>query len=337
MKSAKLCSVQKIELTDQPKPQITEPNQVLVRVKALGLCGTDLHIFSQGRADVTYPLVLGHELSGVVEETGADVIGLEPGDKVVLDPVISCGVCDTCKAGHFNVCGEVKCFGVHVDGGLQEYIAVNRSMLYKFPDSLSFEEAALVEPFSVAANVAARGMVGSKDRVIIFGAGTIGLAVLQAVKRLGARVLITDVEDKKLELARKLGADLAVNTRRTALADAITDFSPQGGDVVIDAVGTAPLFEQAIQVAAPFARLVIIAFDSQGASIPPAIITRKELTIVGSRMNCRQFPKVLEWFEEGGVDAKPMISAVYPLDQIEEAFTYTLSHKDENVKTIIQI
>lgn len=336
MRVSKLTAPKKIELFDEPMVREPEAGEACVRVKAVGICGTDLHIFQGERSDVELPRVMGHELSGVVEKVGEGVTNIKVGDCVVFDPVVSCGTCKICKSGHANVCADVKCFGVQMDGGFQDYIVVDANKLYKYPDRIPFEEAALAEPFSVAANILTRVNATAEDRIVIIGAGTIGLAILQAAKGMGASVLISDVEDKKLETARDFGADVTVNNKKLDLMEQVMAFAPGGADVLIDAVGAAPLTEQTVDMAAPTARIAVIGFDIRPMHIPPVKITKKELTLVGSRMNNGMFPKVIEWLEKGCLDTAGMVSRVYPIEEIQQAFLDTLANGDSNVKTIIK-
>ena len=335
MRTAKLVSARNIEVVDTPIPEIVNPGDVLVEVKAVGICGTDLHIFQGERADVAFPRVMGHELSGLVKEVGEGVTRVKPGDKVALDPVFACGTCRICKSGHGNVCADVKCYGVQMDGGFQDYIVVGEEHLYPFSPEISYEQAALAEPFSIAANITERAAVTAADHVVVLGSGTIGLAIVQAVKGIGAKVLVSDIEDAKLKKAQEAGADATVNTKEQSLEDAMQTFAPDGADVVIDAVGVAPLTEQAIDLTAPLARVVVIGFDGRPAQIPPVKVTKKELTIVGSRMNCHQFPKVMKWLEEGKINADLMVTASYPVEEIQTAFENTLANGKEMVKTLI--
>ena len=336
MKAAKLTRPGTIEIVQIPQPIIENGSQVLVRVKAVGICGTDLHTFKGERNDIDYPRVMGHELSGIVEETGKDVTRVKKGDRVIYDPVNSCGTCRTCRSGHENVCGDVKCFGVQMDGGFQEYIVVGEDHLYPFRGTASYECAALGEPFSIAANIAVKAQAETGNNAVIFGAGTIGIAVLSVLKKHGVHVLMTDIADVKLKIAEEFGADVTVNSREQSLEEAVEAFSPGGADVVIDAVGFASTFEQAVKLAAPCGRIVEIGFDDREASIAPGLITRKELTIAGSRMNCHRFETVSRWLEEGTITDQ-MISAVYPMEKLQQAFEDTLANGDHWLKTMIKI
>jgi L-gulonate 5-dehydrogenase len=335
MRAAKLTDVRKIEVTEAEKPQITSSREVLVEVRAVGICGTDLHIFQGERKDVSFPRVMGHELSGVVREIGTEVSRVAVGDRVVLDPVFACGECRICKSGHENVCGSVKCYGVQMDGGFQDYIVVEESHLYPFAEHVTFEQAALAEPFSIAANIMARTETKEGDRIVIIGSGTIGLCIAQAAKGLKARVLVADVMEAKLSRAIAAGADVTVNSKEKSLAEEVEKFAPGGADVVVDAVGIAELTEQMADLAAPVGRLAVIGFDERPAKIPPVKITKKELTIVGSRMNCHRFPQVMEWLEEGRIHADLMITRKYPVEEIQKAFEETLADGQGTVKTLI--
>ncbi len=335
MKIAQLTEIGKIEVVDGATPQVVSPKDVQVQVKAVGICGTDLHIFAHGRADVTYPRIMGHELSGVVTEVGSDVTRVKVGDRVVLDPVFACGTCPTCQKGYPNVCDSVKCYGVQMDGGYQEYIVVEDHHLYTFSDNITFEQAALAEPFSIASNICERLQVKEGDNVVILGAGTIGLSIVQAAKSLGARILVSDIVDSKLAKATDFGAEVVVNSKTANLKEAVEAFSPGGSDVIIDAVGVTALFVQSFDYAAPRARVASIGFDANPAELLPIMITKKELSIIGSRMNCFQFPTVMKWLEEGKIEADKMISKKYSIDDIQQAFVESTTPRADVTKVLI--
>lgn len=334
MKAAKLIKPGMIVISEEEMPQIRGSRDVLVKVRAAGICGTDIHIFENGRNDVELPRILGHELAGEVMETGCDVRSIHVGDHVVLDPVFSCGTCKTCKGGRPNVCRDVKCYGVQMDGGFREYIVVEEEHLYTFSHKISWKQAALAEPFSIGANIVSRAGVSPNDNVVVIGSGTIGLCAAQAARWAGAKVLISDVEESKLDIARKAGVDAAVNSMKTSLEKAVERFSPGGADVVIDAVGTAALVERGIRLTAPGARVAVIGFDCKPALIPPEAATKKELMIIGSRMNNHRFPMVINWLEAGNIREDIMITAEYSFRDIQKAFEETAGN-GKNIKTVI--
>lgn len=334
MKAAVLTKANSIQLQDVPMVSIHKDTEVVVKVKAIGICGTDLHIFKGERADVQYPRIMGHELSGVVVETGQQVKHLKIGDHVIFNPVVACHHCPACEKGHENVCNEVKCFGVQMDGGYQEFIAVEELSLHRIPDNISFQTAALGEPFSIAANIFSKINIKEGSHAIILGAGTIGIAVLQVLKKAGAKVMVTDISDKKLRNSERFGADMAVNTMEESLTNCVEQFTDKGIDVIIDAVGAAETLNNAIKIASPCAKIVVLGFDSRSLSISPSDITKKELEIYGSRMNNNKFPDVVRWLEEG-VISSDMITKTYKFQDIEQAFQDTVANSDEWIKTMI--
>lgn len=335
MRTAKLVELNKIEVVETPIPEPVAQDDVQVQVKAVGICGTDLHMFREHRADVVLPRVMGHELSGVVTKVGPAVTRVKVGDRVVLDPVFACGTCPTCRKGHPNVCSNVRCYGVQMDGGFQDYIVVGESHLYPFDPSVSFSEAALAEPFSIASNILNRAGLEAGENLLIVGCGTIGLAILQVALSIGAKVMVTDIIPEKLHIARQMGADAVVNTKEESLAEAASAFCKDGFDVLVDAVGVTPLFQQLPDYAAPCARIMCIGFDGRPASIPPVVITKKELSVIGSRMNCHRFPVVMEWLNERKIQAEKMVTKTYAIEDIQRAFEETLADSAGNVKTII--
>ncbi len=335
MKTAKLVDVGKFHIEEVAVPQIEMPTQIQVKVMAVGICGTDLHIFKSGRSDVKLPRVMGHELSGIVTAVGSEVTRVKVGDRVVLDPVFSCDRCNTCRKGYPNVCENVKCYGVQMDGGYQEYIVEDEKHFYSFNSRISFENAALAEPFSIGANILDRAQIKPKENVLIIGAGTIGLSIASLSKGIGANVVVSDIVQTKLNKAKAMGVDGTINSQKDDLETAAFRFCPEGFDVIIDAVGVTALFERCLAFAAPRARIACIGFDANPAQIPPVIITKKELSIIGSRMNCHQFPKVMQLLAEGKIDASSFISRTYHLSEIQKAFEETLAHSDEVVKTLI--
>lgn len=336
MKAAVLTRAEHIEIRELPMAKIQTPTEVLVKVKAIGICGTDIHVYKGERQDVEYPRVMGHELSGIVEKTGPSVSQLQEGDHVIFDPVLACHACRACKDGHENVCGQVKCFGVQADGGFQEYIAVEEASLYKIPKEVPFETAALGEPFSIAANILSKAQVKAGEQVLILGAGTIGISILQIAKNLQAKVMMSDISEKKLEHARAFGADVLVNSRKEDLEEVIKREFENHVDVIIDAVGLSVTLESAVRLASPCTRIVVIGFDSHDLKISPSDITRKELVLLGSRMNNKKFPQVVQWLKEGVITDK-MISKYYSLEELDHAFQETLKHGEEWMKTMIRM
>ena len=217
----------------------------------------------------------------------------------------------------------------------KDYIVVNEHHLYPYSSHISHLHAALAEPFSIALNIAQRLQITREDKVLILGSGTIGLALLQVVKSIGAYTVVADRINEKLAIAREMGADETVNSEEASLKEATERLCGAGFDVILDAAGLTSLLEEAFAYAAPRARISCIGFEEAPAQIPPAWITRKELSVIGSRMNCHQFPTVMKWLEEGKINAGKMISRQYPVRDIQRAFSETLADRTGSIKTVI--
>jgi 2-desacetyl-2-hydroxyethyl bacteriochlorophyllide A dehydrogenase len=335
MKAAILYGPHDLRIVEKDMPAVT-PDGVLIRVKAMGICGSDLHAYHGKLATVVYPRLIGHEVVGEVVETGGAVSKVKTGDHVVMDPVVSCGVCPACKAGRGNVCRDVKCMGVAAEGGCAEYIVLPQGNVEKIPADIPWNEAALMEPYTIGAQITARGEVAPGDTVLIMGAGPIGLVALQAAKRRRAKVIITDISAGRLELACQLDADVTVNPRKQDLAVAVSQFTDGCGvNVAVDAVGLPELFAQAVEHTAPAGRVVIIGFNPAPSQVPELPITRKELDIRGSRMHAGKFPEVIKWFAAREVKTTPLISHQFPFAEINNAFKILESEPDKTCKIII--
>ena len=339
MKAVVVVEPGKLVIEERPMVSAPEDTEVVVRIKAVGICGSDSHIYHGRSAFATYPRIIGHEMAGEVYQMGAQVTGLKSGDKVAIDPVVSCGRCYACRIGRHNVCSSVKVLGVHLDGGYREYIKVDAGNVYKLPDNISWEHATTVEPFSIAAESISRGHLSPDDNVLICGAGPIGLVVLQAVKRIGARVIIMDILDSRLEKALDMGADVVVNTKKSDLEKAVMDFTGgEGVNVIFEATGNINIFELCIsKLVSQAGRFVVLGFPSEPAKIAPIDIMKRELDIVGSRLNLKKFPEVIQWFKAKEVDPSKIISHIFPLDKIQEAFDLSDKNPEEVCKIVLTV
>ncbi|NLO82409.1 MAG: zinc-binding alcohol dehydrogenase family protein [Clostridiales bacterium] len=322
MKSVMIPKPGEIAIVESPRPDEPDKDEVIVRVKAAGICGSDVHIYHGRSAFATYPRIIGHEIAGEVYQVGSSVTDVKPGDKVAVDPVTSCGSCYACRIGRHNVCSSVKVLGVHVDGGYREYIKVNAANVHRVPDNLSWEEAAVIEPFSIAAEAVDRGRLSADDSVLICGAGPIGLVILQAVKRLGARAMVVDIIDNRLDRAKNMGAEQVVNTKKEDLFEAVMNFTDgEGANLIFEATGSISLFELCVsKLVSQAGRIVVLGFPEEAARISPVDIMRRELDIVGSRLNRNKFPEVIQWLKAKEIDPSSIISHVFPFEQVRQAF-----------------
>lgn len=304
-----------------PEPQAGE---VRVRVRYAGICGSDLHIFHGHNPFVSYPRVIGHEFVGRVESVDPCVDPARIGQTVVVDPVISCGECHACRIGRQNVCSRLQVIGVHRDGGFSQYACVPAGNAYAVPKGLAEASAAVIEPFAVAANVTSRTGVLPSDVALIYGAGPVGLNLMQVLRRVyGMRAFITDHFDERLALALKVGAaeDEIINTSREALPEALAKRGVEGGPTLIyDAVCHPMILEEAVRIAAPAGRIGVLGFSHVPSAIPQQELTKKELTLYASRLNCAMFPKVIDWIERGLVDPGRIISHKVDFRDVNGAF-----------------
>jgi L-gulonate 5-dehydrogenase len=335
MRAAKLTENQKIVLRDIPRPEPGE-GQVLVQIRAAGICGTDLHIYAGHRPDIRLPRVMGHEFAGVVAALGAGVGGLVEGDHVTIDPVVACGQCYACRRGRRNLCTSIMCLGCQTEGGFQDFVVVKSGDVHKIKPTIPFEHAAMCEPFAIAAQVSERSEVRAGDRVAVFGAGTIGLCILQVFQLVGAKVLITDIIDSRLDKAKELGADATVNPSEEELAQAAESFAGEEGvDIVVEAVGNPALIDTALGIVTRGGRIVVLGMDKAATRLSEFNFVRTELDIRGSVLNNKKFPRVVEWLEQGKINPAAMITAKYPIERIEEAFAAVTANPREFLKVVV--
>ena len=317
-----ICVVQPnhLEIQDRPQPVITAGNEVLVKVKAAGICGSDMHIYHGSSPVATYPRVIGHEIAGEIIEIGAHVVEFKVGDHVVMDPVIHCGTCYQCKIGRRNVCANLRVRGVHVDGGYQEYLVLPETSIHKIPDSLSWDDAIMVEPFTIAEQVCSRAEVIASDVMFIMGAGPVGLSVLKLAKLYGATCYISDIQEHRLALAKAYGADAVIDAGKENVSDRINDLTNgAGATVVTDAVCSVNSFEQALDYVCSAGRIIALGFSPVPSAIAQLKITAREIDIRGSRLHNNKFPKVIQHFESGKLDIADMVTHHFHFLNIDEA------------------
>lgn len=307
MKAAMLLGAGDIQLGDVPKP-VPGAGEVLLRVSMAGICGSDNALY-HGKYDVTLPVIPGHEMIGYVEELGAGVNSLTIGQRVTVQPNFSCGHCDLCTSGHANICPEKIRLGIDNHGVFAEYVSVPAAYTWPLPDDISDDDAVLAEPLAVAVHALRRGPCKPGDRVLVLGAGLIGLLTLQLAVQAGAEVTACDLEDGRLELARQLGATDVIRPGDDVSA---------GFNVVYETSGAAPGFSQAVQLAAPAAKIVVLGLPSQESQVPAAMIVRKELDIVGSMIYTDEFPQTIKILQQRQLNLTPLLSVKFPLEQLNE-------------------
>jgi len=330
----------RIERRKIPQPGI---NQVLIRVKAVGLCGSDIHFYEFGRIGdfvVTDPIILGHECSGLVVEVGRKVTRVSVGDQVVVEPGFPCGKCEFCRSGRYNVCRQVPFLGTPpTNGAFAEFIVAPQDFVFKFPAHLSFEEATLAEPLAVAVQAVKRGKVALGETAVVIGAGPIGLSILQTLVSTGiSKVYITDLDDFRLRKAEKLGAAKVVNGQKKKLRDVLNKSGDTGVDVAFEAVGNYDTINEAIAVARPGGRVVLVGIPlKKEVSFNIYEILTKELDLVSVWRYLRAFPVALALLGAGRINTAEMITHRFLLDNIQQAFSLVAEKKENAIKVVVTL
>lgn len=307
--------------------------EVSLRVLRAGICGSDLHILHGSNPFARYPRIIGHEFAGVIEAVGPEVAGLAIGQRVVIDPVVACGHCYPCRIGRPNVCGNLEVFGVHRDGGFRHRLTVPARNCVVVPDSVSIEVAALAEPLSIAANVLTRTGIAPQDTVLIYGAGTVGLTVLQVAKLHGARCLVADLDAARLERAQAFGADVLIDSSREDVPTRVSgENDGLGPTLVIDGAGVPALLAEACRVASPAGRIGILGFSPAPCAMSQQEIVKKELALFGSRLNRGLLPEVMNWLASGQLQPGPMITQTFAARDAQAAFDLVEAHPERTVK-----
>jgi L-iditol 2-dehydrogenase len=330
------------EYTDVPDPVVGD-DDVLVRVKACGICGSDVagHTGKTGRR--LPPLIMGHEAAGVVERTGRNVRGFAPGDRICFDSTVYCNQCPACKQGLFNRCVKRQVLGVSVpefkrQGAFAEFVAVPHWICAKLPEKMSFVQAALLEPASIGTHAANRPAIAKTDTVAVIGAGTIGLFILQAAKLRGARTTIAcDLNEFRLGLAQQVGVDACVNPGKVNLREEIQKRTEgRGADVAFEAVGFAETFRQAISITRTGGAVVAVGNLQKETEFNLQELVSRELTFTGSYASAGEFRTCIDLIASGKVNVGPLVSQVLPLREGPGAFKRLLDGKEDLLKIILE-
>lgn len=338
--AAFLTEIEKIEFGEVEVPKI-QPDEVLVKMESIGICGSDLHYYSHGRIGdfvVKFPFILGHECAGTIVEAGNAVTHLKVGDRVALEPGVPCGSCQFCLSGKYNLCPDVKFFATPpYDGCLMNYVSHPAQFAFKLPDNVSSVEGALVEPLAIGINAALTGGVKLSDTVVIFGAGCIGLVSLLASKAYGAtQIIVVDVIEKRLDVAKGMGA-ITLNAKECDVIAEIKKLTGgMGAQVVIDCAGTNTTICQTVHVAKPGGTIVLVglACDAvSGLNIGP--ISTKELTIKSIFRYRNLYPTAIAAIADGKIDIRGIISDKYIFEDTQKAFSETLKNAQNIVKSVI--
>lgn len=342
MKALLLKDYRQLEIADMPTPEIGD-DDVLVRVRACGICGSDVHGYDGGSGRRIPPLVMGHEASGVVAALGKNVRGLTEGDRVTFDSTVYCGKCWFCRRGEMNLCDNRNVLGVSCGeyrrhGAFAEYVAVPQHIVYPLPDNLPFEEAALIESVSIAFHAVGRTPLSLGDTAVVVGTGMIGLLVVQTLRSVGCgRIIAVDIDDYKLQRAREFGADDGFNSSAVDVPAAVADLTDgRGADVAFEVVGATASLHTAVSAVRKGGAVTLIGNLTPKVELPVQSVVTRELTLYGSCSSQGDYPACIRLMSRGDIKVRPLISALAPLDEGPAWFDRLYSHEPGLMKVILQ-
>lgn len=322
-----------------PVPEVKD-DQVLVKIRNIGVCGSDIHVYHGKHPFTKYPVTQGHEVSGEIVKTGKAVTEFHEGQKVTIEPQVYCSHCYPCRHGKYNLCEELKVMGFQTTGTASEYFSVDASKVTLLPEEMSYEEGAMIEPLAVAVH-AVRQMGDVKGmNIAVIGAGPIGNLVAQTAKGMGAaRVMITDVSDFRLDKAKECGIDVCVNTKKKDFGEAMIEaFGPDKADVIYDCAGNNVTMGQAIKYARKGSVIVLVAVFADMATIDLAIANDHELDIKSTMMYRHEdYVGAITLVNEGKVHLRPLISKVFAFKDYLKAYQYIDANRETTMKVIINV
>jgi len=339
MRQAVMTEPGKIEFRDVPEPG-AGPGEILLRIKQIGICGSDIHVNHGKHPFTSYPVVQGHEFSGIVEAVGEGVKGIERGMKATARPQIVCGKCKPCLRGDYNICDVLKVEGFQAPGVAQDLFVTSKEKFVALPDSMSFEQGALVEPTSVAVHSTGRAGDIRGHNVVVLGAGTIGNLVAQLVRCRGAKkILITDLSDFRLDIARKCGIENTSNASKESLKEAAQRvFGDEGFDIALEAVGVEATMDAAISNIEKGGRIVVLGVFGEKPRIDMSIVGDREQTLIGTLMYKHEdYLKAVELIASGDVITEPLVTKHFPFEQYMEAYKFIDEQGDKTMKVMIDL
>lgn len=340
----------RIEEIDQPE---SGPDDVLIDIEAAGICGSDLHEYTTGPITIPdephpitgeqLPVTMGHEFSGVVTGSGANV-SISEGTRVAVNPVVWCGGCRYCREGNYNRCDPGGFIGLSGDGGFSERVAVSEKKVVPLPDGVSTEEAALVEPFTTALHAVGRTGIEAGDTVAVFGCGPIGLMIVQGIRAAGAgRIVAVEPLNARRDRATKCGADVLVDPTETDPVEAIKSETSDGADAAIEVAGIEPTINQALRCTRRGGRITIVSLFEDAVEVQPNDVVLGERTVTGTLaylggpLADREFGTVLRYFQDGTFDPEPLVTSRIDLDAIiDEGFECLLNEDSDEVKVLVR-
>jgi len=342
MNALLLTEYKKLELVQMPEPEMG-PDDVLVRVRACGICGSDVHGYDGSTGRRRPPLIMGHEASGEVSAIGANVRGFKPGDRVTFDSTVYCGKCHFCARGDVNLCDDRQVVGVapveyRRHGAFAEYVSVPQHIVYKLPDSFPYEHAALIEAVSIGVHAVSITPVKLGDTVVMVGVGMIGSVTLQAAKAAGCtRIIAVDIDDIKLERAKAIGATDTLNPKKTDVKQAVLEMTGgRGADLAFECVGYSDSVATAIHSVRKGGSVTLVGNLSPSIEMPLQYVVTREIRLQGSCASCGEYPQCIDLMARGVIKVAPLISAVAPLADGPSWFDRLYNHEPNLVKVVLQ-
>ncbi|MHC4885699.1 MAG: zinc-dependent alcohol dehydrogenase [Planctomycetota bacterium] len=316
------------------------PGEILLRVKRIGVCGTDIHVWHGKHPFTPYPVVQGHEFSAEVEAVGEGVTKVKPGDKATAAPQEVCGSCGPCKRGDYHICDGLKVRGFQAPGCAQDYFITTEERIVPFPAALTHDQGALIEPAAVAAHSTGRAGDLKNKNVVVLGAGTIGNLVAQAARCRGAKkVLITDLSDFRLEKAKSAGIDVTCNVKAESFADAVqAAFGDEGFSVAFEAVGVEASLDDAIQHIQKGGDIVVLGVFGERPRVDMSVVGDRELRLIGTLMYRQEdYEQAVEWIAGGEMVTTPLVTKHFPFAEYEDAYRFIDDQGDKTLKVVIDL
>jgi len=336
MRCAVLHAPRDMRMEEGPIPGIAH-NEALIKVNAAGICGGDIHFYDGVHPYCNYPRIHGHELAGTVEKIAPGTTNIKPGDHVVIEPLIYCGKCYPCRIGKYNCCVSLQVIGAHVDGGFADFVKVPTKLVHKIPPDMPFDLAATCEPYSIGHHAVQRAQVTNADKVLILGAGAIGLTALDFARLAGSQVYVVEISPQRQELAKKFGAEVIIDPTKEDTVAKIMDLTDgEGVGVVIEATGRRSVMENTENLVAAGGRIVIVGLTNEKVAFTGINFTKREMTIMGSRNSAGEFPRVIEAIASGKTHAKLLITRRFPFPEIVEAMAYTSQNITREGKVLLE-
>ena len=337
-----LTGIRKMEMREVPTPAVMNSDDVLIRMKILGVCGSDIHYYVSGRIGsqvVEYPFTVGHEGAGLVEAIGSGVTRVKPGDRTAIDPAMPCWECDQCRAGRPHTCRKLRFLGCpgQAEGSLSEFIVMPESSCYRIPDSMSYDQASISEPLAIGVYAVKMSVPMQDARVGILGFGPIGMSVLLAAQAMGAgKIYVTDRIDERLRIAAECGADLTANPDSEDVVEKISGEVPGLLDVVFECCGQQDAMDHAIALLKPGGKLMVIGIpEFDRWTFAADVARRKELCIQHVRRQNEATQPALDMMEKGIISVEAMVTHRFSFEKAKEAFDLVAGYRDGVMKAMI--